>query len=422
MAPRIRSSQLETRTSRARLTPGKHTQMLAPCIHALYRKNALAAGSWSLLVKRKPEYVRKIGLADDREDANGETILSYPQMVEKCFALARDGEGNSGAVATVLESVEAYKDDLEAAGRSTYNATTLMKQHLPPMLAGKSVALLKKRDFTTWWASMLAKGLAPESVARYAKSLRSALNQAADDDARIKNRKVWKEGLRGPAKNDDDETEPVRNNFILPDATVTAIMYACHDEATERGDDFGLLIDIMSECGARESQVWRLKPRHLNDDDPAKPVLTVPKSRKGLTRKKTAKKKKDYDVPISPRLAALLRQKANTRTGNEPLLVKVWDVADRFRAVIKSLGLDTTLLPYCLRYSSINRALLSGTPMALVATNHDTSTQVIEAFYARYINKSKKGDELSRASLIDHSRPGPASNVTPITIRAATSR
>ncbi|MHC2839810.1 tyrosine-type recombinase/integrase [Bradyrhizobium diazoefficiens] len=416
MAYRIRSN-LETRTARLALDARNkpYTQRLAPCIHLGYRRVATGSGTWAVIVKRHPEFMCKLGTADDFESANGETVLDYSQVVPKALAIGRDGEGNSGAIATVAQAVESYEADLLAAGRSTYNASTLLKQHLPAPLASKPVAVLKKRDFTSWWTSMLKKGLAPTSVERYAKSLRSALTQAADDDSRIKNGKAWKDGLRGPAKanDDDDATETVRNNFILPDSVVTAIMYACHDDGREHGDDFGMLIDIMSECGCRESQALRLKPRHLHDD-PVNPTLTIPTSRKGLNRKKLAKKVKDYDVPISQRLAALLRERANSRAANEPLLIKLWGVVDRFRVVVERLGLDAGLTPYCLRYSSIARQLLHGLPMAVVAKNHDTSTAVIEAFYAAHLNKAKKADALTRAALIDHARPEPASNVTPI--------
>lgn len=327
MARRTRSNRLETRTARLKLTvrTKPHTQKLAPSIHLGYRRNGTGSGSWSIIVKRQPEWLRKFATADDFEDANGETVLNYQQAVEKGLALARHGEGNSGAMATVLQAVETYESDLATAGRSTYNATTLQKRHLPAPLAAKPVGLLKKHDFTAWWAAMLKKGLAPESVARYAKSLRSALNQAADDDERIKNKKVWTESLRGPAKNnDDDDAEIVRDNFILQDETVTAIMYACHDEPAECDNDFGLLIDVLSETGCRESQALRLKPRHLQDDDATKPILTIPASRKGLTRKKTSKKIKDYDLPISPRLAELLRERAKSRAPNQPLMAKAW--------------------------------------------------------------------------------------------------
>lgn len=419
MARRTRSNTLENRTQRLRLEPRTkpHTVKLAPSVHLGFRRNATGAGSWSIIVKRRPEWIRKFAIADDFEEANGETVLSYQQAVEKGLALARQGEGNSGAMATVLQALEAYEADLQTAGRSLYNATTLKKRHLPAPFAAKPVGLLKKHDFTAWWAAMLKKGLAQESVARYAKSLRSALNQAADDDDRIKTRKVWKEALRGPAKaNDDGDDEIVRDNFILPDSIVTAIVHACHDDGRAQGDDLGLLVQILADTGCRESQALRLRPRHLNDDDPAKPILTIPASRKGLTRKKLNKTIKDYDLPISPRLAALLRQRADNRTASQPLLDKLWDVADRFRSVIERLGLDTTLSPYCLRYSSVARQLLRRLPIAIVAKNHDTSIAMVEAFYARYINKSKKVDALTRAALIDHEALPATSNVIPFAV------
>lgn len=417
MARRTRSNKLETRTNRLRLDikTKPHTVQIAPRIHLGYRRNAAGPGSWSVLVK-KPEWLRKFATADDFEDANGETVLDYWQALDRAKKLARAGEGNSGAPITVLEAVENYEADLSTGGGSTYNASTLKGRHLPGTLASKTVSLLKKRDFTDWRAAMLKKGLKPTSVDRYAKSLLSALNQAADDDERVANRKAWKEGLRQLPSNDDEDAEIVRDNFILTDRVVAAIVHACQEDGRTQGDDFGLLIDVLAECGCRESQAFRLKPQHLQDDDPAAPSLLMPTSRKGSNRKKA--RKIDYrPLPISPRLAKILRQKANSRTPNQPLLSKIWNVATRFRPVAERLGLGLELSPYCLRYSSITRQLLQGLPIAVVANNHDTSAAVIQAFYTRHLAKAKQTDALTRAALIDLSTPPPADNVT--AIRAA---
>jgi len=138
----------------------------------------------------------------------------------------------------------------------------------------------------------------------------------------------------------------------------------------------------------------------------------MPTSRKGSTRKKV--RKVEYrPLPISLRLAAMLRQRANGSTANEPMLDKVWKVAPRFRTVIERLGLDPELTPYCLRYSSIARQLVRNIPIRICASNHDTSSIVIERFYTRHLAKAKQSDALTRATLLDLYQP-PTSNVTPI--------
>jgi hypothetical protein len=60
MARRIRSNELENCTSRLEQPPQtkSYTVKLAPCIHLGYRRNTKASGSWSVIVKREPEWIQ----------------------------------------------------------------------------------------------------------------------------------------------------------------------------------------------------------------------------------------------------------------------------------------------------------------------------------------------------------------------------
>jgi hypothetical protein len=55
------------------------------------------------------------------------------------------------------------------------------------------------------------------------------------------------------------------------------------------------------------------------------------------------------------------------------------------RQAAERAGLDPKLTLYWLRHSSIKRSLIAGTPIAVVAKLHDTSTKMIEAHYGRYV-------------------------------------
>ena len=68
-----------------------------------------------------------------------------------------------------------------------------------------------------------------------------------------------------------------------------------------------------------------------------------------------------------------------------------------WQAVIKALALHH-VVPYALRHSSIVRGLRAGLPIRLVASNHDTSVQMIERHYARYIADGL--EELSAKAVI----------------------
>src|SRR5882757_6886379 len=81
MARRVRSYNLETRTSRLKLDPRKkpYTAQIAPGIQLAYRRNK-GAGVWSVKARFG---LKKFAIADDLEDANSESVMTYWQALEK---------------------------------------------------------------------------------------------------------------------------------------------------------------------------------------------------------------------------------------------------------------------------------------------------------------------------------------------------
>ena len=78
-------------------------------------------------------------------------------------------------------------------------------------------------------------------------------------------------------------------------------------------------------------------------------------------------------LPITPKLAQMLRARAMARGPRRPLFDRIWNMSLRFRVVLERLGLDLTLTPYTLRHSSIIRQIRSNVPLRIIAFNHDTS-------------------------------------------------
>jgi integrase len=385
MARRTRSAFLENRTARLKLATRKkpYTALIAPGIFLAYRRNA-GPGTWSVKCNG---WLKRFALADDHEDANGESVRTYWQALEKAKTLARAGEGNSEQPISVAEAVDAYETDLETRDGRKYNATQL-RLHLPEAMNSKAVALLSERELRDWRAGLVKKGLKPSSADRIAKSLKAALALAARNDKRITNTAAWKNGLK---KLPDSE---VARNVILPDQTVAALVGGSYFE----DEYFGLLIDVLAETGARESQVFKLTPDDLQDHLTG-PRLMMPTSRKGKNRKIEYR-----PLPISPRLAKVLRRQAKGRQAHAPLFDKMWNLATRFRPVTERLGLGSEVTPYAMRHSSIVRQLLKGVPARVVAAHHDTSVAMIEKNYSRYIIGDPT-DALTRATLIDLEKP-----------------
>jgi integrase len=381
MARRTRSASLENRTNRLKLPIRKkpYTALIAPGIFLAYRRNA-GPGTWSVKCNG---WLKRFGLADDHEDANGETVMSYWQALEKAKTLARAGEGNSEQPISVAEAIDAYETDLATRGGSKYNATSI-RLHVPSTLTSKAVALVTERELREWRAGLIKKGLKPSSADRYARVFKAALALAASNDKRITNAAAWKNGLK---KLPDSE---VARNVSLPDQTVAALVSGSYDES----HDFGVLIDALAETGGRESQLLRLRVDDLQDHNRVAPRLMMPTSRKGKNRKI-----ENRPVPISSRLAKLLRRQANGRAAHDPLFDRIPRLSGRFRPIAKRLGLGPDVTPYALRHSSIARMLLKGVPTRVVAAHHDTSVAMIEKNYSRYI--SDHSDALTRATLLD---------------------
>lgn len=403
MARSIHSEKLKNRTNRLKLPPRRkpYKVMIAPGIFLCYRRNAGrvvegearrdAPGTWSV----EAGWLKRFALADDHEDANNGTVMSYYQAQQRALKLARGSEGDSDKPVTVGEAIDAYKTDLAARGGAKYNATSLRK-HVPAPMLAKVVMLLTKTELRDWRNGLIAKGLKLSSANRVGKSLKAALALAARRDRkRITNVAAWKDGLK-PQKAKGSNAPP-RDNYYRPDGVILAIVRECY---VAEKPDYAALIETLAGTGARESQILKLWPADILDDDPDAPHLMIWCSNKGPAGQRDPEQRK---VEITPKLAAMLRARAIARGRNRPLFDRIWNVSKRFDVVLKRLGLaDQKLSPYLLRHSSIIRQIRNGRHLRFIAFDHDTSTAEIERTYARYLDTAK---DSARKGLLDDAAP-----------------
>ncbi len=84
-----------------------------------------------------------------------------------------------------------------------------------------------------------------------------------------------------------------------------------------------------------------------------------------------------------------------------------------FKRVAKNAGIDPEEVTiYALRHSSIVRQILASVPIRVIAVNHDTSAEVIERNYSKFIGDHSDG--LARVALLDVAPVPSAGNVVPI--------
>ena len=193
--------------------------------------------------------------------------------------------------------------------------------------------------------------------------------------------------------------------MILTDDQVRNIVRAAH----EIGPALGLFVELCAVTGARPVQL-----RRLTVGDVQKNRLMMPSSLKGKGKRRVERK----PVPVSPELAARLKQLGKGRDPEAALLVKddgePWATnhRDQIRDVMRRAGLDPAKVTvYALRHCSIVRQLLKGIPVRIVADQHDTSVAMIEKTYSKYI--SHHADEMVRGALIDLTVPSER-NVVPL--------
>src|SRR5215831_18513659 len=158
-------------------------------------------------------WLQRIAGADDFEDANGTTIITYFQAIEEARKLARAGDPVQGGdrPVTVAEAIEAYKTHLAANDASPTNAT-MITRHLKPALAAKPVALLTRKDVLGFRNGIL-ETVGRASAKRVTKSLCACLTEAARNDERMVNHRAWKDL---PPLADADQA----NNLVLDEADV----------------------------------------------------------------------------------------------------------------------------------------------------------------------------------------------------------
>jgi integrase len=383
MVRRIRSA-VETRSARLALPVAKKPLFtrLGPGVALGYRRNA-TAGTWVVRVAdgRGSNWTKAFAAADDHEDANGQTVLSYMQACDKARTLARgkDGTATGKAAITVGDALSAHEADLEARGGDVGNVSRA-RGHVPAALARRPVAMLSANELRHW-RNALVKVMAPASVNRVANTLRAALNLAADGDDAV-SRGPWEAGLKSLPGAES------ANNVVLTDAEVQRVLR----EAYKLGEEFGLFVEVTAATGARPSQIWKI-------ETVARDHVMVPASKKG----KGAKAVSHRRVPIPPALAKRLQGGLRKPSGER------WAKSDHtrpFRRAVGGAGLDPKVVTiYALRHSSIVRQLRAGVPIRLVAVLHDTSVAMIERHYSAYIDQHFD-DAVVRKTLLPASKPG----------------
>ena len=128
MARKVSFSALESRSARLQLKIRRRPYSgpsLARGIALLYRRNK-TNGTWVLKVSdgHGAYWTKGFALADDFEDADGKSVLTFHEAQDAAKKLARgddDGSADSAPI-TVDGALKDYRTDLTARSANPYNA------------------------------------------------------------------------------------------------------------------------------------------------------------------------------------------------------------------------------------------------------------------------------------------------------------
>jgi integrase len=337
-----------------------------------------------------------IGTADDNQDADNVSILTFFQAQAKAREVAKGyREAPAGAAKlTVRDAIESYL----GSSRGRDQRIRLSKHVLTDEIANQIVPSLTQSALSNW-RNRLPQKLSVAIRKRFTTDFRAALNVFAKlnrkdlpDDLSI----IIKHGL---ASEEKAETG-ARKAQVLTDADLRRLIEAAWevDSLGAWEGDLVRVIIVLAATGARFSQViW------MTVGDVQESRLMIPTSAKGRGSKSVAR----YAVPIGPDVVDALRPSVAGRMGHETLLLRPhwvhvsggrytkgergpwkWPVglSRPWSEILQQAGLPSGTVPYSLRHSSIVRGLRAGLPVRLVAALHDTSTPMIEKHYSAFIS------------------------------------
>jgi integrase len=391
MARTIKPANLDSRTARARLKRGRqaHWQPLQAGSHFGYHHSRIdPAGRWLLrrYLGTNKYRLTELGLADDKQDANGERILSFEQAQAKARAMVETPEGDKVQRITVRQAMQRYVAHKRRLGQSVADVMSRGTAHILPTLGDLVVSELTDEKLQQWLFDMAAapaqnrpkKGKVqyrpePEgdeairkrraTANRVLTMLKAVLNYIYDK-GHVRHRDAWGRKLK-PFKEVD--APPVR---YLSMAEVLIFNNGCDTE-------FRPLARGALESGARYSELARMAVCDFNPDSG---TLAVRKSKSSKAR----------HIILTEEGAAFFKAHCAGRSGSELMFAhredkSPWKTAEQSRPIREAnerAKLKPPITFHGLRHTWASHAVMNGVPLIVVAKNlGHKDTRMVERVY-----------------------------------------
>jgi len=381
MIRRLKNAALDSRNARLKLEQSKKPRFVSvgQGLSLGYRRNK-TAGTW---VFRRADgsggmHTKAIGIADDYIEADGETVLSYWQAVDKVRELGKPASGSAPGLITVQEAFDNYLPTLEAKNsRSAHTTKGRVNKHIIPRLGALKVVDLTKTQLDGWKASLVKKSddkevirKSKDSANRVLTMLKAFLNHAWNDEQNaIPSDQAWRK-----VKPFKDVARPRDVRFSPPQAK----------KLIENIEDpkFAKLVEGGYATGGRYEELIGAKVAHFDRNGR---ILTV----SGKTGSRP--------IILQTSAVKMLARVTAGRPREEFIFVKEdgsrWKPSDQVRPMkraIRKANLDARGCFYALRHAYISEAIENNVPLTVIAENCGTSVRMIEETYAKVLFEKKR--------------------------------
>lgn len=388
MARTLNESPLTSSAARGKLKASAkpYWRQIDADVHLGYRKGR-TGGRWCVrrYLGAARYAVETIGTADDQRDADGSAVLNYEQA--KRLALKRAVELDAGKTVrpyTVRNALDDYVTHLDGLGKaSAYDVRLRLKACVPDSLGDLPLAKVTTGDLTTWHHAMAkvaarkrtkagkeqqyrpkardAESIRQRKVSanRVLASVKAALNHALQSD-KVASDTAWKR-VKPFAK-----VDTARSAYLQ--------LVECQRLVNAAQGDFRQLVRAGLETGCRFGELTRLLVEDFNPDS-------------GTLHVRLAKSGKGRHVVLTDDGVKFFRQLTVGRAGSEIMLRRGDREFKRSEQTIpmieacKRAGL-TPLGFHQLRHTWASHAVMSGTPLLVVARNlGHADTRMVERHY-----------------------------------------
>jgi site-specific recombinase XerD len=374
VAKSIRSSTLETRANRLKLpiTSKPVYVKIGPSMSLGYRRNR-TAGRWVLRLAdgKGGMTTQSIAHADDHDESNGQTILTFYQAQDTARRLA--DQPTILKPLTVQEAVDNYLVVLKSKNTHTeYDTRLRLQKHFLPHFKDKLVSSLTKTLLEKWLSGLVDKDnerASKDTANRILTMVKALLNYAMSDSANQLRDDAWR--FVRPFKS---VGQPRSIRYTTEE--VMRIVANAPDQSSSN------LINAAFLCGTRYGEMITATVASVNLD-----------ARRWHVVGKTGSR----SIMLQQSAVEFFRELVNGKSAGDVLFTmengQPWKASDQtrpFKAALKAAGLPEDGSMYALRHSYISASIEGGTPLNLIADNCGTSVRMITQTYAHILGEKQR--------------------------------